>query len=166
MIQCTAQCTRPISKDSNDRKIHDIVRYRLGENPGFRGKGHNSEGGKKKENKGDMEPEERLIAEALDGLGLEYVEVPPLVVVLTVVAEKREMARGESSAWVESVQAQMDAVGVRSLRQFVTNAARLNTMLKARGHRELDVTTLTMMLKEVCDMVMGTEIVEGEDNVN
>jgi hypothetical protein len=107
-----------------------------------------------------------LVVEVVtSGPGQVVVGVRPLEVVLDVVAQKRGMKRSDNNAWVEAVRAKLADVGVVTLRQFVMNVLVLNQKLRARHHRELHETTLNQVLAEVCEMVMGPEVVDEEAGI-
>jgi hypothetical protein len=88
---------------------------------------------------------------------LQLIVARPLVAILDVVAQRRGMRRSSINAWVEAVRSKLEDIGVVSLREFLTNILVLNRNLRARQHAVLHETTLTMILVEVCEMVMGPE---------
>jgi hypothetical protein len=102
-----------------------------------------------------------LIAEQPEELA---PDTRPLVVVLDVVAQKRRMSRAANDAWVETVRAKLEDVGVVTVWDFLLNVVMLNKKLKDRSHRELHVTMLKMMLAEVVEVVMGPEESDEEED--
>ena len=107
----------------------------------------------------------RRIAESLEGSGFHVIEVRPMVAMLGRVARKRGMPGGDVDTWVAATQAALDDVGVQSMRRFVTNAVRLNRMLRERGHPGLEEAIIIQVLEEITDMVMGPEFPEEIETV-
>jgi hypothetical protein len=93
--------------------------------------------------------------EMAECLGETMAEVRPLPYIITMVAQRMEMEEGKERKWIQSVEAGFEDVGVHTLRQFVTNVVRLNTLLAARRHPQLRETTLRMLLQEACTFMMG-----------
>ncbi len=75
--------------------------------------------------------------------------------IITMVAQRMEMEDGKERKWIQSVEEGFEDVGVHTLRQFVTNVVRLNTLLAACRHPQLRETTLRMLLQEACTFMMG-----------
>ena len=78
----------------------------------------------------------------------------PMVGMLEMVAFKKKMIGPDGDAWVEAVQTKLADIGVVSLRDFVRQVLDVNRKLHNAGHRKIHRTTLNMMLKEVCEMVI------------
>ena len=102
--------------------------------------------------------------ESGDGLSEESEDFRPLVAMLEMVASKKGEVEGAADSWVEEVRGKLEDVGVRELRDVVQHALFLNRRLANNGHRQLHQTTLNLMLREVCEMLVWpaavTEITE------
>jgi hypothetical protein len=68
---------------------------------------------------------------------------------------KHRMVKVEAEVWVETVWTNFADVGVESLHGFVGLVLVINRRLSDGRHPQLHQTTLTMMLKEVCNMIAG-----------
>ena len=87
----------------------------------------------------------------------------PLVVMLEMVAAKKGKVGGAADSWVEEVQVKLEDVGVLELRDVVRYVLVLNRRLANNGHRQLHQTTLNLMLREVCDMLVWPAVVTEID---
>lgn len=81
----------------------------------------------------------------------------PLHGMLEMVAFKRVGICPEADLWVETVRANFSDIGVDSVRDFLVSVLEINTKLSAAGLPKLANATLTMMLKEVCEMIAGPD---------
>jgi hypothetical protein len=81
----------------------------------------------------------------------------PMVGMLEMVAAKKKMLGAEGDAWVEAVRSKFEDIGVVTLRDFVRHVLALNRRLHNAGHSMLHQTTLSLMLREVGDMMFGPE---------
>ena len=81
----------------------------------------------------------------------------PVVGMLEMVAFKKKMLGAEGDAWVEAVRAKLADIGVVELRDFVRHVLVINRRLHDKGHIMLPETTLSMMLREVSDMMFGPD---------
>jgi hypothetical protein len=88
-------------------------------------------------------------------LGETMTEVLPLPYIITMVAQRMEIEKDKETEWIKSIQERFEDVGVYTVRQFVTNVVRLNTMLAVRRHNQLLEKTLRMLLQEACTFMMG-----------
>ncbi len=81
----------------------------------------------------------------------------PMVGMLEMVAFKKKMLGAEGDAWVEAVRSKFENIGVVTLRDFVRDVLAINRRLHNAGNSMLHQTTLSMMLREVCDMIFGPD---------
>jgi hypothetical protein len=81
----------------------------------------------------------------------------PLVMMLEMVAFKRRMVGVEAEVWVESVRAKLAQVRINSLRDFLRYMLVINRRLHNAGHKQLHQSTLSMMSREVVEMLWGPE---------
>ena len=83
----------------------------------------------------------------------------PLVGMLEMVAFKKGKAGEQATTWMEEVRSKLEDVGVTELRHFVQFVLVLNGRLANNGHRQLHRTTINLMLREVCDMLVCPDVV-------
>lgn len=81
----------------------------------------------------------------------------PLIGMLELVAMKKKMERDECARWVEEVRFNFADVGVVTINDFLCAVLTINSKLQTAGHPALELTTLSMMMKEISDLWMGTE---------
>jgi hypothetical protein len=81
----------------------------------------------------------------------------PMVGMLEMVAFKKKMLGAEGDAWVEAVRSKFENIGVVTLRDFVRDVLVINRRLHNAGNSMLHQTTVSMMLREVCDMIFGPD---------
>ena len=81
----------------------------------------------------------------------------PLVMMLEMVAFKHQMVGIEAEVWVELVRAKLAQVRINSLRDFLRYMLVINRRLHNAGHKQLHPLTLSMMSREVVEMLCGPE---------
>ena len=79
--------------------------------------------------------------------------VPAMIVMLRAVAGRKGLLDNAAESWVDAVFDKFGDVGVKMLRDFVTDVVELNKRLLTLGHTRMHKTTLNMMLEETASML-------------
>jgi uncharacterized protein with GYD domain len=83
--------------------------------------------------------------------------------VLELVGHGRGYRGIEGVTWVDVVLSKFNEVGVKTVKDFVNSVMTMNNLLQLNGHQQMHTETLTAMLRECADMMLGPESDEEAD---